>query len=295
MSTAFDKLQRFQFSGVNFPVESYEVIGSLRDKVHEYSHADGGDPEILGRKLMMVRAKALFHRTFVQYPGLYPGSLNLLWEKFEDKKIDNLVIPTMGTIRAYCTNWSRKFVARIRSGEAVDLEFREAQPHGKLVFEVTQLASRMSLEPLETEAAKRPNLFQQITSMIDRIQEGLNGVTAVLDQAELYGNLVEAKVLQLKRALEELNRFDGLNEPENYPVYDELQELRRAVIDVQNNLQDNEAGLEEFITDMTMPIQQVSVAIYGTTERAQDLLSLNSIADKLAVPAGTTIRYYPDT
>lgn len=291
MSTAHDKIQRAAFDAIEFPVSSVEVMGGLRDHVHEYPHQDGGDPELLGRKLYVIRMRALFHRRFLAYPDLYPGRLDKLRAKWEAGTTAGLVIPTIGTMRAYCFNWNQKLEAKIRSGQAVELEFREKSAKTiASTFKVTQLAAGLGEYMVILGDAVKPDMV----SIFDAMQLAVNAVTAYLDTAGMYGNLLESKLLQLKRVLEEFHRLDGMQDAENYAIWNALQEIGRTTQALADNLQNQAGGLAEWTTPEDMTVQQISVALYdGDATRAMDILQLNPIEDAFKVPAGFTIRYYP--
>lgn len=295
MATGFDQLQRAAFGGIQFPVESYEIVGGIRDAVHEYGHVDGGDPERLGRKLYTVRMKPLFHGTFKEYPNLYPSGLSKLIEKFEASSVEDLVVPTTGTMRAYCVNWTRRVAMRVRSGEALELEFRE-DSIGDRNYEVVDFdRDKMYLGPLEVELGKSPDLLSQVFGALADLQNAVNEVTSYLDTAEMYGNLLEAKLLQVKAIVEELHRFDGMQEAENYRVFNALQDLAAATSDALDNIQGKSSGLEEYIVPTVMSVQQISMAVFGDASGAMDILQLNPIEKAHEVRAGTVVRYYPRT
>src|SRR5262249_28189814 len=129
----FDQLQRASFDGVPFPVESVDVTSDLRHHVHEYPHTAGGDPEKLGRSLYRIQMLGNFQATFRAYPKLWPEALTKLRKTFEAEKTADLVIPTIGTIKAFITKWRQRSTAKIRSGEKVEIEFLEDQASAFLV------------------------------------------------------------------------------------------------------------------------------------------------------------------
>src|SRR5438105_4964362 len=137
MPVYFDTLQRASFGGAEFPVESVSIVGGLRDHIHEYPHSQGGAPEKMGRKLYTIRMKAVFQTKFKLYPGLYPNTLNFLRKMFEEQSSADLVVPTIGTMTAYCRNWTQEMEWRIRNGEKADFEFVEDLAQDFLVTDLT--------------------------------------------------------------------------------------------------------------------------------------------------------------
>jgi hypothetical protein len=93
----------------------------------------------------------------------------------------------------------------------------------------------------------------------------------------------------------DLARFSPLQEPENYPVFNAVQNLAAAAQSLGETLGGGDPGAElhTFVTPTVMSVQSISMAIFGNASRAMDVLNLNPIEDASAVPANFTIRYYP--
>jgi prophage DNA circulation protein len=288
--TAHDRIQKAAFDGIKFPISSMDLSCGIRDHVHEYPHVDGGDPELLGRKLYTVKMKALFHRTFLAYPNLYPDKLNELRAKWEASTVAGLVIPTIGEMQCYCVNWSQKLEAKIRSGQSVELEFREKTAAAVTnFFEVKQLSATYDAPMLELDAIKPPNAL----SLFSDLQAAVNSVTAYLDTAQMYGNLLESKLLQLKGILDEFHRLDGMDKAENYHVWNALQNIGTTCNVMLENVQNKAGGISEWTLPSDMSAAAISTALYGDATHAMDILQLNPIEDAFNVPAGYTVRYYP--
>jgi hypothetical protein len=301
MTTAFDKLRPWGFGGLRFPVGDSSVRGRIRDHVHEYPHSPGGAPEKLGRALYEMRAGAMFIAPSAlapdmraTYPDLFPGTLGALRTLYESQQTKPLTIPTIGTIDAYIFEWDERKVAKDNSSVLVEITWREDQDRATLadVLQVDFGGIAPMLDHLNEIKADvyrtgpPPSIWDQINSMALQ-------VLAIKDSADLYGNLVAAKIdgfASLLRSADE--SVAELNHPDNQDLTEALHALWSATVDLQKNFSSGERGqVREYTVPLQMPIGDVSVAIFQDASHAVDLMQLNPIEDPLAIPAGTVLRY----
>lgn len=124
--SAADNFKSASFNGITFPYVDYAVKGSIRHHTHEYPHEPGGVDEPLGRRLYEFSFTCEFDESMHGiFPGLYPNTLTTLFALFEAETVGDLVIPSVGTFSARCTDWDTRKVAKIRSGEKVNFRFLE--------------------------------------------------------------------------------------------------------------------------------------------------------------------------
>lgn len=293
----FDRLPMASFNDAPFPVESVDIVGGLRDHVHEYPHADGGAPEKLGRKLYTIRMRANFQTRFALYPGLYPNTLNFLFKQFEAGTTGALVVPTLGTISAYCRNWSKQMQAAIRSGEKADFEFVEDLAQDFLVTSLVNPAP-LSLAMTSTLAAQLDLLkpAESALNLYDQIIQSAEAILAVFDQAAVAGNLIEAKLRGLEQLIQQADALPSTQSAAGAGVASALHDLWAAERQMLNDLQNKQnGGLQAYVTPMMMSVQQISAAVYdGDASHGIDIMSLNPLEDPFRVPANSQIRYYPE-
>lgn len=306
----FDLLPRCSFAGIPFPYEDIEWQGGVRDHVHEYPHADGGDPEKMGRKLNVVRITAKFHTTFRGYPGLYPNALDTLIRYWEQGTTAELVVPQRGTFQAYARNWTTRASVRIRSGETVTIEFVEDNRGENALIEliddhplgIQTAALELDARVKEAIAAgdslgaaqKGVGLTASDRDLFDSIGAFATAVFAIQDTAALNGQLYGAKLEQLAALCE---RADGLREmgkTSSQPIVQALHDLWAAALRTADNVQGKRAALQRYKTPTQMTMNDVAIAIYHDASRTGDLLALNTGAyeSALAIPAGTDLVYY---
>lgn len=293
--SAFDELQRMSFSGIPFPIKTCRSSCAIRDHVHEYPHVPGGAPEKLGRKLYEFHVEAIFDQRLLNplWKQLWPTDLANLRALWEDEVTADLHVPSIGTIKAYCTNWEQTMDARIRSGESVSLTFREDQSSGFLVLESVSVTSVANAVSAFDAAVAQVDLSEESAGFFDAISNAANSILAVKDQVDVFGSLVESKLLaaaQLLRAADQ--QVKELNDPDYYPLLEALQDLHLAMVELNEDLAATGARLQTFVTPVTMTVGDLATRLLGSADLGGDILQLNGFDNPFAVPPGTQVRYY---
>ncbi len=292
----FDTYPKASFDGIAFPYSKITIRGGARRHVHEFPHSPGGDPEKLGRKLYEIRfripAQELPGSTLdAVYKSLYPTKIFSLVTKWEQEITGDLVIPNMGTMRAYAVDWTRDAdMAVSTSGEDLDVEFLEDQDKVLAATELAyspaaMVAANEAFQGLVSEEYK-PSIFQKINDAVGEVQ----GAIGLGDQ---YSRLAAAKIEQLADLCGQADReLEILQDPMNHPIMQALKDLHANALSLKDTVVSPfSPQIWTFVTPSPMSIGQVSTRIYGTSERAMDLLRMNDIADAFDIKAGTKIRY----
>lgn len=294
---AIRQLKRASHMSIEFPITSSEVMGSIRDHIHIYPHANGGAPEKLGRNLYTIRFEANFQATFKKYPGLWPLKLRELRGYWEDETTGPLVVPTIGTIQAYCRNWTQKMDARIASGETVSLEFQEDQDATKLEQELQRLSiASFSQAALKFNASKALADFQDDStaeSIFDAISDAANFILSFADLAELGGNLVSSKLLALADLQRQFSRTNFADDITNEPIMNVFYEFAATVQTIQEDINAQNRKIEIYIVPSTTSMLSLSQQFYGDGSHVDELMSMNAVEDQYEVPAATRIKFYP--
>lgn len=282
-----DTLPRMTFDGLPIPFRRLTIKGGLREHTHEFPHADGGKVEKLGRKLYAFSVSALFVDEAVGQTGLLT-TIGDLRGKWEFGRTGDLVIPNIGTIQAVALNWTETLDAKMRSGEEVEIEFLEDEEY--LLTDVVSDAGYYDLAAaqatLTVEVAKLANPSDLWASLADAV----DSVAAIGDQVELVGNQIEARVRKVQSLCERMDRaLDVLNQPVNHKLLDAFQGVWEASAKLHANVLKSTTGVVLYTTPVRMSVSAVSVAIYGKTARAADILRTNAIEDAFAIPAGTVL------
>lgn len=313
----FDTLQRAAFAGFEFGVSRLEVIGGLRDHVHEYPHSPGGAPEKLGRKLYEFHYTIPLYQGQKRYPLAFPETMQSLLIVFEGGKTFDLVVPILGTISAYCTSW--RVVAdpkAARNGVMLEVTFREDQSDLFLVTElVAKTASSLSsslADYNEALAEQRSRLTDAETLidqpdalmlavippgdnvMFDRIGLGAAGLLGEISAAVAYGAAVAGLAAAVVRLCQTADATaSSLDDPTRYPLLYALQAIwSQAALIANDALQTQIQVVEYTVPAPGQPVSLISTAIYGDSSHAVELMQTNPIEDPFLVPGGTVVKAY---
>jgi hypothetical protein len=312
-----DKAQKCSFDGVEFPIISIEVVGGLRDHIHEFPHADGGAPEKLGRKLYVIRIRAIFDEGIqTQYNGgtpTYPDALGLLRDVFERGLSRDLVLPNLGTIKTYCRSWPQRLDVAVRSGETADFEFVEdpqVSNAGVFVLEAVPAATAMfiQLDHFNQEGdLQQQRMDAAIASLVpggsldltqaSRVDpSALSGLAAAFttiiklrDEESLYGQLLEATVASVLRYAELVT--NAITSPFDVSLLYAVLDIVSSTQKFEKNALNTVAPIKKYTTVRYMSVVDISKAIFGDSAHATDILTMNPIEDAFRVPPGTTISY----
>lgn len=291
----FAQLQRASFLGIDFAVSRMSVKGSQRHHVHEFRHQAGGQPEKLGRKLYQFEFDAVFSSVTPLYPNAWPGDLFALRTIFEGGLTGDLVVPTIGTIQAFCTDWPTEAdFARRRDGETAKLSFLEDSENANLTEDflnvgLSDLSTKKMDALVEVKGPKWVDAFASVTQLANEVQ-------TMKDQVDLAGEQIADKCKQVEVGCQRLDEsFTELNDPANHQIAAALHDLGVAAINLGADILRKGNPITTFILPAQMAISDVSTALYGDTSKAMELLRMNMIEDALAIPNGTTLRVYAAT
>ncbi len=302
MANAADSFPKAAFGGIEYPYSELTIKGGLRHSIHEFPHTPGGEVEKMGRKLYTINFRVSAHDIPGSdlerlYPDLYPGRMFKLRDMFERELTDNLVIPTLGTIKAVATEWTSKFDVRVSTGEVFDLEFVEDQDQATLFALVADPGSAASMlaasdELFAQKAIKDARMSGYTLSIFQKINDAVTEVQGVFGQADAYSKVLEGKI----EAVANLCSFADstlteMQDPVNHEVIAALKDLWLASRTLGENLIQTQQTIREYTVPKLMSISEISTAIYGSSDKSIDILQLNAINDAFAVPSGTLLRY----
>ena len=312
MSRVFKVHAKAGFFGRVFPVTECVVAGGARHHVHEYPHTPGGDTEPLGRKLYTIRFKAFFldvpgSLLNREYPDLYPTTLQILRTAFEEEKVADLLIPTIGTIKARCVNWSQVMSSANLSGETMDLEFLEEYESPYLdnsgsvdinldvgaANDALQLAVATKLAELdEGDLAVPSPAVERATSLFQAINDAVGAVLAIRDTVDIAARLIEAKILKVADLCREVDRTLGTLQGADFVrIMQANRDLWQSVNETLENVTQKPSAIQFYETPKLMGINEVAVVLARYDVKATDLLNLNGFEDAFAIPPGTRVKY----
>lgn len=297
MTDYLSQLGRLSFAGITIPYQRIQVRGGGRSHAHEYPKVPGGLAEKLGRKLYEISVTARIDEG-ISRAGYYSGrnliaSADALMALFESQVTDALYLPNIGEIQAFATTWSRDLDVKIRSGELFEIQFSEDGDAASLIANTLHITSPTTIaQHLGAVEQRAP------TPMPDLLQSLVNAVNSVLayrDQADMWQTVFAAKIEGLLALCREID--DGLseiNDPLNHELLESLQNLWAAIRSAGAQAR-FETEMGTFITPRDMDCAAISIAIWGDTAHARDVLSLNALEDPYNVPAGTTVKFFRES
>lgn len=289
----FDRAQKMAWNGVRFPISSLEIVGEARYKLHEFPHQDGAELEKMGRKAYVIRCEAIFDEGILAYPGNYPNAIDAIASYAESGLTGKLTTPQAGSIDAFCTRWPRKWNADRRSGESMALEFVEDQE----VFDIDTFSSGAAVNGISAvyiQVVAYSALAPEVpASWWDLLMGAINAVLAFKDQVDLFMLEIDAKIQSVINIISQIDK--AITNPIAAPLVDSLVELASTCASFANDVAGNALIKRTYKVPRLMSIEDVSKAIYGTTERGMELLQMNAIEDAYAIPPWTQITYVVDT
>lgn len=293
--SAFDVKKSCTFDNITFPVMECILTGGIRRHTHYFPYSPGGPTELMGRDNYKIKIKATFCDTYFEYgENLYPTALNELRRRFEAQLIAPLNVPNLGVIRAYAKDWTHVMSSKVQNGEDVEIVFEEDTTElfsveTVLLQKSSGFKSRLDDFKLQTDEIKKIGILDSVASVFDMINDVANRIQAIVDTVELVDSVIASKIAGLtdilERAADDVELF---KDPNNLTLIESFKDLWAAAVDLGETI--NGVGqLKPYEVQKDSTLAQVCIAIYGDTNRAQELLALNTIDDPFLIPAGTII------
>ncbi len=91
-------------------------------------------------------------------------------------------------------------------------------------------------------------------------------------------------------------QLESLKDPANYQALDAFLELWTSTVIMATNLAESPRGPRTYVTPKQMSVNDIASApeVYGSSERAAEIMMNNNLDDPFAVPAGTKIVFFVD-
>lgn len=287
------------FDGILFPVSSITAVGALRHALHEYPHTPGGDPEKLGRKSYVIRMACIFADIDgpirEKYPDLYPNGLKNLRATLDEGKTADLVIPTIGKIKAFGTGWNQQWSAKNLSGEDLEVEWLEDQTSDFLIsdpaFEIGAndvVAKAKVVRFLVSQEDFEPSVMD----LFDALSNTVGEFQRARDQVGRQIAAIESKVRKVETACKTLKALaNPLKQAEFVRLTSAVSDVQYAAVVTAQALAAPILTVLTYVVSWTMSVTELAIQIYKDASRAVDILKMNEFADALRIPAGTKVKY----
>lgn len=138
-----------------------------------------------------------------------------------------------------------------------------------------------AIAPLEET---EPDLFESLEALGNEVQ-------GALDQVELAGDQLGAKIGGVTSKIEQIDAsVSELGDAENWPVTRALHDMGVTLGAYAETIGRTIATRTSYVTPKVMSVLEVSIAVYGDTSRAMNILKANPIEDAYSIPADTTLK-----
>lgn len=318
MPSALDQLKRMSFDNLAFPIIGGEIKGAQRYALHEFPHAQGAAIEKMGRRAYEISVEALFDEKLLgedpEDLPLWPDRLALLMRLWEGGSSRDLHVPTIGTIKAFCANWTVQMKMTIRSGQPAQLLFVEDQSDRFLVLGIVNVLARTVpslvkpvnnfLKAAEPRALNLPTtpanvgalkLSASDTSLLSKVVSLGDEVGTLVANGEIYTSLVAAKSQALLQYCQQADsQIRALQSPEQWHVVEALHQLGVAANDVYKDAAQRGGAIRIYVVPpgRSLTIGEVATNVYGEASKTQDIIRLNTIEDFWRIQPGTRLRVY---
>lgn len=298
----YETFQSAQFGPIKFPYSQFTIKGGIRFHQHVFPHSPGSDIEKMGRKDYVFRFRVPMHdlpgsNLERDFPQLFPNRLANILALFDRQATRDLVVPSLGTIKALATDWDGTAdMGEALSGESWNFEFIEDQDKASLIGDLPGYGMAGLQQAADDLAKKALDAYKKIglrvPGIFERINDAVGVVLGALGTADAYSRLVAAKIEGLAQLCATAdNQIDELQDPLNHAMLEALKNVWANAVDLGESLPGIGPAVSIYRVPSLMSIGQVSTNLYGTSERGFEILQLNAIDDAFAIKAGTSLTY----
>lgn len=297
MTSAFDELQPSSFAGIGFAVVGWTIKGGIRQHAHEFPGSPGGQIEKLGRRLYQFMFDAIFSANDPVHSAeelAFPVTLQTIRVLFEKQESGPLVIPTLGTMNCVCTDWEETAdPAHMRDGVRMKLTFTEDSEEELSIDDVITATASSLANKLELVLEAIAPLEETEPDLFESIEGAMNEVQGVIDQVNLAGDQLGAKIAGVTSKMQQLDEsVSELGDAEQWPVTRAIHDLGATLIEYGKSVEAAVNPPSSYTTPKLMSATEVSIALYGDTVHTADILKANRavINDAFAIPEGTELK-----
>lgn len=310
--TIFDKYQLASFTIANglkvgFPVQKVRQEGANRVIERERPYRPGAKLDDTGSKAIRWTFEAIFHNS-IEEPGLaafnsqvnlYPDILNELIAIFDRGETGDLVVPTIGRVRAKAFTYSRIEDVNLFDGAAVSLVFVEDNEDNVNARSITaptinaqgnRMAAKTTFDA--ESVAISGNGLASLRTAASQLQTAINAPGDTLDDVRTQANTVRHSIEQVEGAFTNANQEgrDLLLDPTSNDTVRALNDLNDTAARATNQPRRGRPIIITVVARRPTTLQAVSTAF---RQNYSDLLSINpQIPNPLFLPTDTLIKIF---
>ncbi len=311
-ATVFDKYVLASFTLANglrvgFPVQNIRQDGANRVIERERPYRDGAKLDDTGTKAVRWTFECIFHNS-IQEPGLaefnsqrnlYPDAMNDLISIFDEGQTGDLMVPTIGLIRAKAADYSRVEDVNLADGAVMTLVFiedNEDSVDSRSITAPTVNAQGVRMAGKTTFDAQSEaiagNGLAQLRTAASQLETLLNGPGDALDDIRTAANTVRHSVEQVQGAFTNAgqNGRDTLSDPTSTDAARALEALKDAALRSANEPRRGRPLIISVVTRSRTTLQDIA-AVYQ--QNYFDLIDINAALDNaLNIPPNTIVKIF---
>lgn len=301
MSETFIRtLQRAAFDGVAFPVDDVSMESNIARAEHTTWRRDGADHEILRREpyrcrltIPLINVDSIVR----QYGTVYPDLYRTLVDRFERVRVSAFVHPVRGEFRALVGPWTDTFSGKQRNGVVVSATFTEQLSGAEfgtpnsMVFELEEVlmdAAEAADTAMGTVGASEALGWTSTAAVYTAQLPLVADVTASLQTTQA----AFAAMRTVVTANLGLAAFAVASAHSATAALEYLQSVTRSY---ERRVLARFYAARVYVTPQRMSVWEVAAAVYRDESKARLIEAVNTLVDRLVVPAGTTLYVPQDT
>lgn len=306
----WDDLQPATFEGVEFPLASKRMSGGRAIRRNRYPYRAGQAIEDTGREPYSFELEIPLFAGMD--PALYPNRYEELLLVFNDTRTTGegeYVDPELGPINAKVVSWDWAEDAMRRDGGILTVRLEEVSfdaqvfsvdtrdPQATAEREAEALDDELEglgadeaeleesfkkagvgLDPDELDKGSGELWTTQVTRFVERIEDGVQSVEDVV-----------ARVENIRSRVAIFNAHPLMQLPEATPANHAAARLAAAIVDLGAALLAQTAPVVAHTVMETMSVYELSSLLYGTPDRADEIMQRNPSPDPLFIRPGTVL------
>lgn len=288
-----------------FPVVEITEEGGNRIVLRERPYRDGAKVDDIGSKAKSWTVKAYFENTITegfQQNGkpLYPEVLNDLIRSFDQHETGDLVIPTVGQVRARAVSYVRIERNDERDCAAVEFKFVQDNEDNIDATSFTLPTVKSSLNALTASTTFSAHSDAVFSTSLADLNEFAAGLVAIANFPSDFLNDIDSKVGIMVGAVNRVtNAFTSksnnpkekaramLSDPDASMTGRKLVALQDTSARAAADFRANQPAIIRVVIERDMTIFDAAVEF---KQDAQQMIGLNSKFDPFAIPRGATLR-----
>ncbi len=290
-----------------FPVTEINEEGGNRIVLRERPYRDGAKVDDIGSKAKSWTLRAHFDNTIdegLQQNGqpLYPAVLNDLIRSFDQHETGDLVVPTIGKVRARAMSYARSERNDERDSASVEFKFVQDNEDNIDATSFTLPTVKSSLNRLMASTTFSAHSDAVFSTNLADLNEYADNLVAIANFPTDYMNDIDSQVAIVVGATNRVvNAFTSksnnpktkaramLSDPDASWTGRRLVALQDTVARAAAEIQSNQPEIIRILIDRPMNIFDVAVEFNQDVEK---LIGLNSAFDPLNLPKGAVIRIF---